>query len=238
MRTPNTDYYKCRLPAYYGEVAKNVRLLKCVHEDLDVPVRGKAGSHLLYIQNDTKEEVEVGLVIQGHRFINCKTDDSLMEFKVSDVTVADCEQEDCTARQTIRFRHGRKHVAVRNTGFKEISCRGWLKWIVDNPGAPVQLWAGNLPARYKQWEPIKDAHPDRKMQTCELAYVQGCGSVQLGHVSGNQKECPALNCLIDPAQGGVTEGTFKFALAGITTSRKPWRQSLDSFDKLLERADD
>jgi hypothetical protein len=59
-RTPNTDYYKCRLPAYYGEVAKNVRLLKCVHEDLDVPVRGKAGSHLLYIQNDTKVTAQPG----------------------------------------------------------------------------------------------------------------------------------------------------------------------------------
>jgi hypothetical protein len=75
----------------------------------------------------------------------------------------------------------------------------------------VKLWAGNLPARYAKWKPLKDAG-NGNYQTCELAYVEGCGSVKLGYVQGTIKEYPALNCILDPGQGNVTTGAVKFAL--------------------------
>jgi hypothetical protein len=230
-RTSNTDYYKCRLPEYYGSVADNVRLLECVHKNLTVPARGEQGSHVLYINNGHKEN-EIGLVIQGHRFIRC-TAANLMEFKASDVTVADCQQKDCGTQQTIRFRHGRKHIVIGNWGFGEISCRGWLSWIVDNPSAHVKLWAGNLPARHVAWGPLKEAGKGN-YQTCELAYVEGCGSVKMGHVQGSINEFPALNCLIDLGQRDVTEEATEFTLRSPpnTGAIQSPLQHLDSFDGL------
>jgi hypothetical protein len=196
----NTDFHRCTFKnidgrAIDGRVGRNIRLLDCVFENIEA-------DHVIYVNNGHEEE-EIGLVIQGARLVRCKGK-TFCEFKASDVTVADCVQDpSCKFAQTLRFRHGRKHIVVRNKGFGEISCRGWLKWIVDNPGAKVVLWSGNLPYRYKDWKPLHKAGGGNNMQGCELAYVADCGSVEVGKLVGAHNQFPALNCIIDPGMTNI-----------------------------------
>jgi len=178
------------------KVPKNVRFLDCTFEGIN--------THLgVYLNNGHAEE-EIGFVIQRAKIIRC-TMDSFTEFKASLVHVCDCEVgEGSKLKQTIRQRHGRKLVAERNKGFSQISARGWLHYIRDNPGADVCMWAGNLPARYDQWKPMHKPGGGFNMQCTELSYAEGCGSVEVGHVQGDgAKSYPAKNCMTHPDQRSV-----------------------------------
>lgn len=207
----NTDYVECLFgnstrPVINGPMPKGVRLLQCRVENVKLAKQpGDHGSQIFYVNNGHKED-PIDLLIDGLVIDDCSCS-NFFELKASGVTIRNCVQNsNCRIPQTVRLRHGRDHVVTGNRGFTEICARGWRKWIVDNPGAKVILYAGNLPARYEDWGSMHVAGGGSNMQCCELAYVEGVGSVHVGYVSRGRDKYPALNCVVDPEQENVMEG--------------------------------
>jgi hypothetical protein len=218
---PNTALLRCKLPRIRGNLELGTRLLDCAQEGVVAEdLHDQFGSHLIYA-NGGKGGQNLGVVIQGLKQINCRAQDGI-EIKGVGVTIADCEQINCKNEagtgpmpESVRLRHGGKHVVIRNKFPGVIKVRGYLIWVVANVDSKVLLWAGDANARLTE---------GGKMPSSELCYVEKCASVVVGHVFGNQKQFPAKNNIIDP---GMPDDRIKL---GAHTGTE--RRRLSSIDKL------
>jgi hypothetical protein len=200
---PNMDLYQCRLPKIYGNLNAGTRLLECYQEGVVAPIDNSGGgSHLIYCNGGIGTK-PLGVVIQKHKWINCRSENGL-EIKGTDVTVADCEQIDCRnftgtdpMPESVRLRNGGIHTVANNKGFVKINCRGWEKWIVNNPGARVLVWAGTTAARNTDPQAVMNR------PACDLIYVGGVSSVKFGHFTAGQTQYKATRCFAHPMQDNV-----------------------------------
>jgi hypothetical protein len=199
---PDTDFHRCKLPRIRGNLKPGTRLLDCTMEGVTVPEDPAFGSHLIYV-NGGVGTLPLGFVIQGLRMLRCQAGNGI-EIKGSGVVIADCEQVACRnltgtgpMSESVRLRNGGDHTVIRNKGFGLITARGWQKWIVDNPGARVQLWAGTTAARNTAPQAVMNR------PACDLAYVEGVASVKVGQFYEGQTQHKATRCFIHPGQGSV-----------------------------------
>jgi hypothetical protein len=218
----NTDLLRCKLPRIWGNLKPGTRLLDCTMEEVVVAERPDLGLHLVYV-NGGVGTVPLGFVVQGLKMIRCRAVNGI-EIKGMGATVADCEQIECRnasgtgpMTESVRLRNGNRHVVIRNKGFALISCRGKEKWVVDNPGAWVHLWAGTTPAGNTQ--------PQSGMNrpSCDLAYVEGVARVRVGHFYEGQTQYKATRCFVDPGVEKVE----------VTEHGEVERRHLRSMDELL-----
>lgn len=210
----DTVYLRCvwqglTVPVNYGPLARGVSLVNCTFRNIHL-ARDADQRHLFYVNNGHREAPPTELYIDGLTLDDCEAA-AAFEFKASAITIRDSTQKsNCKFAQTVRLRHGKDHQVYNCTGFGEIASRGWKKWFVNNPGAKIKLWSGNLPARYDQWSDMHVPGGGQNMQCCEGAYVEQCGSVHVGAASSNVNNTyPALNCVVDPKQTNVKVGFAK-----------------------------
>jgi hypothetical protein len=220
-----TALLRCKLPRIRGNLKPGTRLLDCTMEGVVARNMGdNFGSHLIYV-NGGRGTTELNFVIQGLKMARCQATNGI-EIKGTGAVVADCEQIECRNEagtgpmtESVRLRNGGDHTVIRNRGFGKITCRGWLKWIVGNPGATVILWAGTT----DPWNIAPQSGSNRP--ACGLAYVEGIGSVVVGLVQGEQSQFAAKNCVIDPGipdsriKWGHHEGTLRRHLSSMDELR-------------------
>jgi hypothetical protein len=202
----NTDLLDCTFTKALYDVTlpKHLRLLSCTFKNITAP---DDRNYVLYINNGHKE-TQLNFIMDQCLITGCKAK-TFAEFKASELYIVNCTQDDSSQiPQTIRQRHGRMLMVRNCKGFKEISTRGWAHYIKACPGASIVWWAGNLPARNSQWDPMHIAGGGGNMQCSELCYAEGVGPIMAGKESLKNKPDPykALNCIVGPNTGKVTLG--------------------------------
>lgn len=225
----NTDYLDCIFKKPIGGGNKcpdNVRFLSCTFKDIRGDDQGGSSGKCIYFNNGHNEN-EIGLVFDDCDIDGCEADE-FIEAKLSDITFHRCRQKNSKLGKTIKQRFGRKLTVMNCEGFGQIMARGWAHYIDNCPGATVTFWAGNLPAKYEDWEDMHVPEGGNNMEATEISYANGVKKLITGKMSnGSCDQYPCLNCIGGPdivtvEKAGPTEGFT--------------RGEIDSPEQLWERA--
>jgi hypothetical protein len=192
------DYVDCTFDGLDQKIAKGVRLFGCTFLGKARHPPETHGKHPIYLSGGRNENPS-GLRIYDPVWQGCS--DGTIEFKLSDVLVVGGK-----GRCSFRIRHGTRVTIEDCRDVDVITLRGHAHRVVNCPGAKVELFAGDLPAEYKDWGSMHTG-PDSpaKMQCCAKSYAAGVGSVLVGRVSMGRDKYKARDNVIHPALRDRTE---------------------------------
>jgi hypothetical protein len=202
MGQGNTDFIDCR---FVGEastssdrIEANIRLINPTFENNQGHSVSPGGQkYVLYI-NMGHHERRLGFVVYGAKFKNCSGKEFL-EAKGFDPKIINCDFSGAKFGNGIRIRHGLEALITGNKGLRQVTLRSHHHAVVNNPGAKVVAYSGDLPGNIEQWGPMRSRATQGKMQRAEHCYIAGVASVDLGfHYGEKQKRYPACEIVVAP----------------------------------------
>jgi hypothetical protein len=186
--TQRRDYVECVFNwegnqdfVMLGGGYKNLRFLGCKLVGCrPIPAQNNAPKFFYIHVPDEDEDVGSNLVWDGTEVVNSRSE-GFAEFKCAGWTVANTKYTNTNVtRQDIWCRWGKGGLVYNNPDFDHATVRGHGHAFVDCPKMKVTLYAGNLPAVKREWQPLAVPGGMNNQHSSAECYVRGCRSVTVG----------------------------------------------------------